>query len=106
MAPQHLPIAEAASVVAGVVVPFLTALIVKSRASDQLKALVAFLLSAVAGAITTTVFVDGERWQDYVIAIGVVFVTNVATHYSGATGKIAQLTALVGIGNDGLDKAA
>jgi hypothetical protein len=96
--PQHLPIAEAASVIAGVVIPFLVALVTKQNAPALLKSTVAFALSALAGAITATVFMTGESWQDYVIAIGTAFVTNVAVHYTKAPAPVAAATPNFGLG--------
>lgn len=105
MSPEHLPIAEAASVVAGVVIPYLVALATKLHAPALVKDGLALALSALAGAINATVFMTGERWQDYVLAIGTAWVTALATHVTTPVRVTAARTAAVGVGRGGVAKA-
>jgi hypothetical protein len=87
----------------GVVVPILTALVVKAHLSGAGKAIVNAFLASVAGALAVIVPDQGYTWQTLAMGIGLSFVLSVATYFglwspTGVTGGVANATANLGIG--------
>lgn len=91
-------LAAAIPVLCGTVIPAVVELVTKSRAPHLLKAFVALVFSAIAGALSVVVFAPGESWSAYVLAIAAAFVTTIATHASGYTAGLQDKTAELGIG--------
>lgn len=71
------------SILIGTVVPILTGLATKLHASDSTKAIVALVMSIIAGTITAVVKIDPITWQAVVTCAGAAFAANVVS-YKGA----------------------
>lgn len=92
----YLPLAVSA--LCGTVIPMVVDLVTHSRAPSGVKRLLAAGLSALAGALTTVAYTSGERWQDYVLAITIAWVTAIAVHTTGISDPIQRATANIGVG--------
>lgn len=93
------------SFVTGPFIALLVGLVTKSNASSGLKAVTNLLLSAVAGVITQyTTNTAAETLRDYVIAIGITWVTSISI-YKGfwsptkISDAVQNATATIGIGS-------
>ena len=90
----------------GVVVPGLTALITKDTASVRLKALLSALLAAVAGGLTgyiTTPPANVHQWETVLLGIGFAWITAGVAYLTGwkptgAAAYIDRKTHKVGFG--------
>jgi hypothetical protein len=94
---------QALSVVAGVVVPLLVGLLTKLHAPSGIKAVLNAGLSAVAGTLTATAANSGAfSWREIVTAIGMTWITSVATHYGlyKPTAVDTKLAPNSGLGRD------
>jgi hypothetical protein len=103
MQTTHLDV-QSLAIVLGVVVPFLTALVVKEKAPGWLKAAANALLAAVAGAVTTAIGDGGNViLGQWVMGIFGAFVASVGSYFglwkpTGATDAVSRKTATFGIG--------
>jgi hypothetical protein len=91
------------SLVAGLVIPFLTALATKELATNPLKWAVLTLLSAAGGIVATALTNGGNlAWQTTLSAAGVTYVTALAAHYgfsvSGFQQKVEKILPNFGLG--------
>lgn len=91
-------VALAVAVLCGWGIPTIVDLLTKSALPGQVKAGLAFALSALAGALAQTVFAPGQRWTDYLLAVAVSFTNAMVAHYAGTSSWIEQATAGFGIG--------
>ena len=91
-------VALAVAVLCGWGIPTIVDLLTKSALPGQVKAGLAFALSALAGALAQTVFAPGQRWTDYLLAVAVSFTNAMVAHYAGTSTWIEQATAGFGIG--------
>lgn len=91
-------ISLAIPVLCGSVIPSLTDLILKSGAPRWAKSSTCFALSALAGALSTVSFGQGERWQDYVLSVFAAWATAIASHYAGTSVLVQRVTARFGLG--------
>lgn len=82
----------------GLAVPFATDLATKSAAPPKLKAFIAAVLAAAAGALPTVVVTNTMTWQQYVWAIGGAFAIAFTTHGTHVTDGLQRATASFGIG--------
>lgn len=88
----------------GALIPLLTGLVVKWKASSQLKSIVNLVLSAVAGALTTVIANQGAmKPKEFVAGIAATLVTSWASYGqlwkpSGIADKVAQVSPDFGIG--------
>lgn len=88
----------AVPVLCGAIIPSATDVICKSAAPRWLKSSVCFALSTLAGALSTVSFGQGERWQDYILAVFAAWATAIASHYAGTSVLVQRATARFGLG--------
>lgn len=91
----------AVSSLAGLVIPPFIDLVLKATIPTQFKTLLAMVLSAIAGAISTVTFTPLDTWQNYVFAVMVAFVNTLASHVAlkyGLGDPIQSRTGHLGIG--------
>jgi hypothetical protein len=90
----------AISTVSGLVIPAVTDLVTKAKAPTALKTTIATLLAVLAGALTTVVYTPHERWQDYLVAIGLTIANSQAAHriLLGLGDPVQNLKPNAGIG--------
>ncbi len=95
---------QALAFAAGVGVPILVGVVTRSNASSGFKAVLNFLLSAVAGALAVAIEAEGVvDVGSVVLGIGSVWVVSVATYYgllkpTGVSGAVQRSTASFGVG--------
>lgn len=92
-----MTLALAVSALCGVGIPHVVDVVTRSSAPHWLKALVAMILAAVAGALNTVTWTAGQRWTSYVLAIATAAVTTMALHATGFSNPTQRATATVGI---------
>ncbi len=94
------------SIIGGAIIPILVGIVTKMSASSGLKAVVNFLLSAVAGAVAVAIEHEGAvNVEEWVVGIGMTWVISVATHYglwkpTGASSTVQASTAGFGLGGE------
>lgn len=91
------------AVISGAIIPILTGIATKLGTSSGVKAVVNFLLSAVAGALSVVLAQGGALdWKQFAIAIGMTWVVSSATYFglykpTGTTDKVQESTAGFGV---------
>jgi hypothetical protein len=93
------------SMLSGVVIPILVAVVTKMSAGSHVKAIANAFLCAVSGALAT-VIPGAWDWASFGIAALSTWAVSVASHYglwkpTGASGTVQTATAGVGIGTAG-----
>lgn len=81
--------------ISGTVVPILTGVVTKYRSTSGVKAVVAFVLSIVAGVLSTITTAASFTWRDVVAAVFVAFGANV-TSYLGVWKPVGKSDAVPG----------
>lgn len=90
--------AVAVSALAGLVIPAVVDLVTKSHLADGAKALLATILSAVAGALATVTITPGVHWQTVALSMVSAFVAAMGAHQTGYSRPIENATKDIGIG--------
>jgi hypothetical protein len=85
------------SLIAGVAIPNVVDFVTHSTAPWWVKSAVATVLSAFAGAITTTVWQAGSDWKIYVLNIFAAFIATFAAHSAGASQLVQDVTGSFGL---------
>lgn len=78
---SNLDTVQVASLLVGVFIPILVALVTKRTTSSTVKSLLLLGLSAVSGFLTEYINSANFRWQQALMTTIVTFVIGVATHY-------------------------
>lgn len=91
------------ALLSGILIPILTALVVKAHLSGAGKAIVNAFLASVAGALAVIVPGTSYKWQTLAMGIGLSFTLSVATYFglwapAGVTGAVANATGGFGVG--------
>lgn len=81
----------------GTVIPVLTGLATKLNASDQVKAIVAFVLSILVGVITSIVKINPIDWNSVITCVAAAFLANIGS-YHGAWKPISSTNNIPGEG--------
>ena len=95
---QQEIIALAVSTLCGWFIPAVVDLITKSNLNSKIKASIAAVLAAIAGAFTTVTFAPGESWYNYLVAVGWAFFSTMSAHQTQYSGIIQELTSNFGFG--------
>jgi hypothetical protein len=84
--------------IVGVLLPILTQLVVRAKASPSVKALINLVLATIAGVLTPYLTLDHVPWQSIAVSVVQVLVTSITSYVglmkptglAGSTGLIAQ----------------
>lgn len=85
------------SLIAGVAIPNVVDFVTHSTAPWWVKSAIATVLSALAGAISTTVWQAGSDWKIYVLNIFAAFIATFAAHSAGASQLVQDVTGSFGL---------
>src|SRR4051812_34431531 len=84
--------------IAGLLIPAVVDLVTKSHLADGAKALLATVLSALAGALATVTITPTVHWQTVALSIVSSFVAAMGAHQTGYSRPLQKATADFGIG--------
>ncbi|MGH3502700.1 MAG: hypothetical protein ACRDQA_17675 [Nocardioidaceae bacterium] len=91
-----LPVAV--SLLSGVAIPMVTDLVTHWSAPDAMKAWIAAVLSALAGALSIATWDPSAGWPGYIAAVGAAFAVAFSAHHAGVSKPIKRATGSVGFG--------
>lgn len=94
----HQLLAAAVALLCGLIIPAVVDLVTTSALNPRVKAALAAVLAALAGALSADTWAPGQPWGSWVLAVVLSFATAMASHYAGWTDPIQAATPNVGVG--------